>query len=276
MIVLTMQQLRRRLARELGDLVVGSATTEPTTNNTLVDTKRIEADDHWNNYFLKIGVDASREFLRVSDHVKSTTTLTVVPAMAVDHVVGVEYELTELFNMEEYQSFIEAGIMELASFNVLTNLSYTGNTIAASTWEYTIPNNFKYITEVTIAESDGTYRESGIVHPSRYSVVADTIRKIRFSESVGLTAGRAIRIRGQGEQLLPTSATFDSMEVEINPTFLLMNAKLIAHQILSRRLKGDEAIDAGRTTRAMLSQVEIQRDLAMSQMRAAPGAKVVD
>jgi hypothetical protein len=259
----------------VGDLVVGTATTDPTTDGTIVDTKRIEADDHWNNHFLKIGADASAEFLRVSNHVQSTTTLTVTPDMAVDHAVDIEYELTELFSMEDYQQFIENGILEMATYNVLANLNYTGNTIVADTWEYTIPNNFRYITHVDIAESDGTYREFSRVDLGLLSVMPDTINKLRFSENVPLPVGRAIRIRGLGEQLLPTAATFDSAEVEIDPAFLLMNGRLQIHQILSRKLQGDAGIDAGRTARALLAQVENQRDLASTEHRVPAGVLVV-
>lgn len=273
MIVLSMESLRQRLAYNMGDLTVGSATSDPAVGATLVDTKRIEADDHWNNHFIKIGEDGNREFLRVSDFVNSTNTLTVVPDMAVDHANGVTYELTEMFSMLEYQRFLEMGILEMATWNVLSNLSYTGMTLAQDDWEYPIPNNFRYISEVTIAESDGTYRESGRVPLGDLDVVPGDIPQLRFAECIPITADRAVRVRGQGEQLLPTN--FDTSELEIDPAFVLMNAEMRAHMVLASRLRGDSANVHAQLARNLLTPVENQRDLASAEHRPKPGSLVV-
>jgi hypothetical protein len=268
-----MQQLRRRLALSLGDLKLGSATSDPTTDGALTDTKRVEADSHWNNYFMKIGVDTNSEYLRVAAFTNATNLFGLVPSMAVDHANGVEYELSELFDMEEYQNFIEMGILEMSTHNVLSNLSYTDLTLVQDQWEYSIPNNFRYITEVCIAESDGTYRESGMVHRSHYRVVPDIINKLRFSEWISMQVGRSVRIRGLGEQLMPT--TVDTAEVEIDPIFILLNGKMQAFTIMSQRLSGERGQDAGRTARNISQQLENIREMAMQEHRPPADVTVV-
>jgi len=270
MIVQSMLQLRQRAARRLGDLTLGSLTSIAAAGTTLVDTKRVEADSHWVNGYIRIGEDASGEELRITASTLSATSLTVAPATA-GHASGTSYELTMKFAPSDYQDMVEQAILDAATEAVLSNLEYTSLTGVLNQWEYVIPNNFRYIDEVWIQDTQGFYTER--IHNSVLRVISGSIPKLAFPTFYPIRVGATIRILGQGEQTIPANA--DTGSVQLDPAYIITHCLRQAHGILAIREEGDEAAKHAREIRILAAELESMRGAMSLQHRANPGVLVV-
>lgn len=152
----TLNSLVMAIARRLGNAIEGTATGGSTT--TLVDTVALwQPNDSWNSHFIRIltGANAGVERL-VTDHVQSTKTLTLDPALSYTISAGDQYQVTPV----QYQHFLDAirngiaaaGDAWVTMVDDATTLTWTG------AQEYSLPADLLMIHQLWAG--DGTYWDS--------------------------------------------------------------------------------------------------------------------
>lgn len=267
----TVKQIRHAVSRRVGDLVTGTLTTDPASGvTTLIDTSRVEIDGWFKGYHLHIGEDATSEDLRVLDSDQSATSLSVSPATAVDHGLD-DYELHKLMDVPEYNSLIDDAILEAGPESLIDNLEYTSITLVDGDYEYALPRNFRYINEIWIADSDGSYQpDSAYQVPLELcSVIPGTIRQLRFHPVVPITDGRSVRILGQGVQALPTLA--DTSLIYLDPAYISKHVELT----LMRQMAlggGAQAAVALRLSNTLAAELQLLRDQMITTSRPKSGS----
>ncbi len=205
----TLQVIRHYLSNSVGDLTYGNAGTTGATTTLIYAPFLWQADDYYNNHkyeayvYLGTNIGVTK---RVTDWVLSTFLLTVHSAYdnACDATSFVE--LHRIFTEDDYRKAINLAIGSLANGTFVIDKTDATITLVADVYEYTVPAGFSHIHRITTEKTAGTglFQERAVIDNRDWRLISP--RKIKFHEShYGVTAGKDLRIEGQGKQEKLTS-----------------------------------------------------------------------
>ncbi|KKK91207.1 hypothetical protein LCGC14_2715290, partial [marine sediment metagenome] len=201
----TIRQIRHSIARRFNDLWVGTLTSEAASGtSTLADTARVEAANWFINAYVYVDEDAAGEEHRIS--ASAVGSLTIPSTLAATHAIGKKYEIHKLASMTDYNDFILQALKLASTEAVLTNLDYQsgpGIVFVEGQFEYAIPTNFRYISEVWMDDSADEFTRN--IPLSDLSIVPGTQLKLKFPRWMSLTTGGKARVLGQGVDTLPAN-----------------------------------------------------------------------
>jgi hypothetical protein len=182
-------------------------------------------NDWWGRFYEATNKD--KTFL-VTDFVTSTGHFTFTPAATLVDALDLFYLVPPPFKPEDLITAINMAISQMEDFALQDKVDATLETVA-STYEYTIPSGFVYISDI--------YLESGTAN--RYSDSANRIDdrhwrilhgatpKLWFDNNyVSLTATRNLRLVGQQRQ---SQLTLDADTCAINQSAILYQAAANLH-----------------------------------------------
>ena len=206
----TLQVIRAYLSSAVGDLLYGVCGT------TLADTTHTnapflwQADDYYNNNFYEVYVYAGTNIgvtKRVTDWDLSNLLLTVHSAYDVACDATSYIELHKIFTTEEYNKAINLAIEAIAENYLIDKIDET-TVLAADTYEYTLPTTMSFIHKVTTEDTadSGDYYDEDEVDPRDWSLISPRKLKLRYGY-YSITAGKDLRIEGQGRQALVSANT---------------------------------------------------------------------
>lgn len=205
----TLAVVRQYLSSVVGDLILSTAGGTP-TSTTYVDTKLLRNDDYYNEHHYRgycyygTAIGQERE---VSDWTLTTpaNTITFAPAFSPAPAAGDEFELHHIFSEDEYRKAINLGI---GSCKYLIGKIDVTIVLVADTYEYTLPADMDYIHKITTEKTagGGIFDESDAIDPRDWRLISP--RKLKLHEDYySVTAGKDLRIEGQGRQALVTADT---------------------------------------------------------------------
>jgi len=191
----TRADLRQELARMMQDSWSSTATGGSTT--TVVDTKLTQANNFWRNAWVMMTGGTSGNLLQVrqaSGSTLSSTTVTVGPAFPSSVAATDTYELFKRFRPEDYHDALNQAVREVGDVALIDKVD-TSLTLAADTWEYTLPSGFRYIRRMSYLNDTTDDTRVWIPNDLWYIRFAST-RKIVFDGSLNFPAN-TLTIEGQ-------------------------------------------------------------------------------
>lgn len=238
------------------DWVEGTATGGTTA--TIIDTARDEAD----NYFENTSPQSRAHILSTTDGAapvgqdrKITTstcttngTMTVTQLFAPAPGAGDTYGVYSVARWTSLVRYVNTAINQYKTRFPIRHIDETGIILQTSQYEYPIPEAFSHICKITQADSSGYFKDS-IIPPDHYTVVYDTIPRLRFYQypaefqlpgiyfgelwfNSSMSDGRYLRI--EGLQLQPT-LTDDNDLCYLHPDMIAFHAGGLLHLALSTR-----------------------------------------
>lgn len=266
----TVKQIRHTVSRLVQDIWTGTLSTTEAAGETVMSAGRGEADNFFKNARFRIGEDTEAEEHTVTSNTQSSGIVTLVDGLVTSKVADTPYELHRRFSAEEWNNFIELALLDAAQEGVLSSLDYQGITLAANTYEYNLPTNFVYINEMWEKDSAGEWTIR--IDLKSIAIVPGGLKMLRFPRWYSMTAGRDIRVLGQGIEDMPNNP--DTGIVRIDPAFVIAHARLSALSLQAER--GGAVGDAAtRQLRDLRTDVELKRDSMSREHRPKPGALVV-
>lgn len=208
----TLAVIRQYLSSAVGDLIMG--TPDSGTQSTLVDTElgspRWTTDyfqEHGYRCYIYAGTNAGEErWVYDWDQNLTKLTLNLNYTAAVD--TSSLYELHRIFFANEYKRAINLSIEHAADAKYLVDKIDVATTLVASTYEYTLPTDMSYVHQITTeyAAAGGVFKEAGVIDPRFWRLISP--RKLKLDERYySVTAGKDLRIEGQGRQATASSDT---------------------------------------------------------------------
>ena len=242
----TLDELVERCCKLLlHDWLEGTATGGTTL--TVVDTSRYEDDDYFNSknsfIYIRSGTYAGA-YRRITDFavVTGTGTITFAPAVGGDIVSGVTYSIHTTFSRDEVVEAINTAIDMVAEEAMVWVIDETTITLAADTFEYSLPTNLMYLYRVTMANSSGYFYDAPIP-PDQYKIIYGSTPKIHFIQmptdqqfedhyygglwaNSDFTADRKLRLEGLGS---PATLSTDSATSPLSPAYIVYQAAALLH-----------------------------------------------
>ena len=204
----TLQEIRHYLSNSVGDLIMGQCGVTGATTQKIYASFLWQPDDYYQEHKYEVYVYAGTNVgvtKRASDWVLSTYLLTVhsVYAAACDATSWIELHHT--FSEDDYRKAINLSIENSASSYLIDKIDETV-TLVADVYEYTLPDGIDYVHRITTEDTadSGTFEEGDVIDPRDWSLISPRTLKLH-DERYSITAGRDLRIEGQGRQLALTS-----------------------------------------------------------------------
>jgi len=235
--------LRHYTARKLNDLLLGTVASATSGAFVCALAGWEVPDDHFNKWvqvycYSGIGAGTSGN---PTDWVNSTHTLTFLPAATLTAADLVE--MHQQYTTTQYKDAINLAIEQVAADILIPDVD-TSTTLAASTWQYTIPTDVVAIHRLDMESgTSGMYRsikqyddkdELGI-NPRYWRILSGATPTIEFDYDLFnsyLTADRTLRIMGFASQ---ATLSAESDTCQIPPNII---ANLAAAEIHSWYIKG--------------------------------------
>jgi len=206
-----------------------STTTSVGTSTTAIDTMLTQANNFWRNaWFLPTSGTYAAIERQLSDSTLSTNTLTWATPYGGVIATSTTYELFKRFSAAVYQEALNQAIREVGSTALVDKVDVS-LTLAANTWEYTLPSGFRYIRRMSYL--NGTTDDTRVfLMPGQdwYIRFAGT-RKIVFGGSLNFPAN-TLMIEGQSA---PAEMALDATTCPVQPNYVLAYAKFYLHSILA-------------------------------------------
>ena len=206
----TLQVIRHHVSSAVGDLLYGQCgITGADTTHTYAPFLW-QPNDYYNDHYYEVYVYAGTNkgvTKRITDWVLSTFLMTVHSAYAAACDATSYIELHHIFMVDELNKAINLAIDSIADKYLIDKIDET-TVLVADTYEYTLPTDIYYIHKITTVElaGGGTFEESAVIDPRDYRLISP--RKLKLDErQYGITAGKDLRIEGQGRQDVLTADT---------------------------------------------------------------------
>lgn len=202
--------LRHYLSNSVGDLIYGQAGVTGATTQKIYAPFLWQANDYYNNNFYEVYVYAGTNIgvtKRVTDWDLATYLLTVHSVYAAACDVTSYVELHHIFSEDDYRKAINLVIESLSDKYLIDKIDET-TTLVAATYEYTLPAGMLYVHKVTTENTadTGKFYDSNEIDSRDWDIISPRTLKLRYG-SYGITAGKDLRIEGQGRQDKLTSDT---------------------------------------------------------------------
>lgn len=276
----TVTQLRKRLAQRLGDHWDGQLTDAESGQSGLNLPERTERLNYFQNGWFRVNTDDNAEEVPIaSSKATADPHITLAHALSGTHASGTVYEIHRRFSGEMYTSMLMDAIWDAQGEAVLHNLDYQTLTWVADQWEYAVPTNFRYITEVQILDTAGDmvacWGGRSRLPLNQLRIIPGVPRKLEWSQAYSFTPGYTIRILGQGSQLADDEGLDpDTGVVQVDPSFVLYHAELAL-----RRIQAGVRSPVGDAARQQIPRleglVELKRAGLTTRNRAYPNAMPV-
>ena len=220
----TLEVMRKYVASAVGDLLYGQCGTTGATTSKTYAPFLWQPDDFYNEGHYEVYVYAGTNIgvtKRVTDWVLSTFLLTVHSAYAAASAASSYIELHRIFSEDEYRKAINLAIESLPKVYLIDKINET-IVLVADTYEYTLPSGFNYIHRITTEKSadSGKFEEANVINPRDWRLISPRTLKLNKS-CYSITAGKDLRIEGQGRQALVTA---DTDVIELPPDWLVYKA----------------------------------------------------
>lgn len=275
---------------DMGMWKAGTATGGSTSS--LVDTvNRFEADDFFNTqiptarihiYSTTDGQAPQGEERFITDWGQSSLTAVVSPAFSAAVEAGDKYVILSEFSWQELLAAINMAIDEIAGLVLVPVVDET-LTLTTGTYELALPSEFQYVSQVTVADSDGSFINP--LAPTDWRILQGDPAKLQLMRLLeGSTAniqiasrysseplpnGRAVRIEGMASQ----ARLVDDADVcNLDPNFIVHRA---AAWVLSKRARRSDAEPNGYQTLAAYHNAEADKRLGKLSMQLPPGSRRV-
>ena len=264
----TRADLRQELARMMQD-AWASTTTSVGTSTTAIDTMLTQANNFWRNaWFLPTSGTYSGTEKQVSSSTLSTNTLTVGPAYGGALASGITYELFKRFSAAVYQEALNQAIREVGSVALVDKVDVS-LTLAANTWEYTLPSGFRYIRRMSYLNGTTDDTRVFLAPDQDWYIRFASTRKIVFGGSLNFPAN-TLMIEGQSA---PAEMTLDATTCPVQPNYLLAYGKFYLHSILA----GSDDDEASYHERQMLIwEKQYEKRKADMSAHVYPGSKSIE
>ena len=262
----TMRELRDRISRGRGDRWVGTLATAASPSDLSIDAGTVQAENFFQNAYFKLGLDGAKEEHRIVSNAAAGNLTLIGDGLDSAFDAGTPWEIHFLREASDYNGLIGDAIID-AEPVMVSNLDYQDIVIATDELEYDLPNNFRYINEIWMQNTDGSFDIP--IHFDDVRVISGTIHKLALWEGRGWTVGRKLRILGQGPQTIPN--LFDSGVVSIDAAYLAAHVKLALDSMVASGT-GTAAQEATRRTRGLEATLELRRDEMTRTTRPKPGS----
>uniref|UniRef100_A0A6M3K319 Uncharacterized protein n=1 Tax=viral metagenome TaxID=1070528 RepID=A0A6M3K319_9ZZZZ len=217
--------IRQYLSSTIGDLITGTFDSGDT--NHAVDTMLRKDEDYYNKYgyecYIYSGTNIG-EAREVSDWQLGTHTLTFDPGFTDSVDTTSLFELHHRFTADEYLKAINMAIESIAGKYLIDLKDETTITLVADTYEYELPLSFLYLYSVITEDAVDTnvYNEEDEIDPRDWDIIKAYPPKLKLNErQYSITAGKDLRLEGQGTQAKVTS---DTDVIYIPPDWLVQKA----------------------------------------------------
>ncbi len=237
----------------------GTITGAPTTAQ-IIDSKRTETDDYFQNTIpisvVRImsttdGYAPNNEEAYFTDWTQSGAVGATAPVFTAAPAAGDTYAIFKEYSWEEVRAAINFAIDLVARVALIDTLDES-QVLAATTYEYILPQPFTHIYRVSMEDANGDYPEP--IPPEQYRIIKSGITPrlhfIRYPSTQtisghssnglwadgGITADRHLRIEGFGRQ---AHLTGNSDQCKINPAFITYQAAALLHAKRIRRASND-------------------------------------
>jgi len=216
--------IRHYLATAVGDNIFGQAGTTGATTTKIYAPFLHQGDDYYNNQFYEVYVYAGTNIgvtKRVTDWVLSTYLLTVHSAYAAACDATSYIELHRIFTTDEYNKAINLAIEAIAK-NYLIDKIDEATTLVADTYEYILPTTMYFVHKITTEDeaASGDFYNKDEIDPRDWDLISPRKLKLRYGY-YSITAGKDLRIEGQGRQALVSS---DEDVIELPSDWLVQKA----------------------------------------------------
>lgn len=210
--------IRQYLSSAVGDLILSTAGT-PLSSTLYTDSSLLQADDYYNHKHYRAycygstggAIGQERE---VYDWVFANRNLIFTPAFSPTIVENDTFELHYIFTEGEYRRAINLAIEALAGKYLVDIIDDTtiGDTTAmtATIWEYELPTSLLYLTKVTEEHEVGgdEFYNEDVIDSRNWSIIKAYPPYLKLDKRYYTpTAGKTLRLEGQGTQPLVTGDT---------------------------------------------------------------------
>ncbi len=208
----------------MGDLNYGQAGTTGATTTKIYAPFLWKADDYYNNNNYEVYVYAGTNIgvtKRITDWDLSSFLLTVHSAYAAACDVTSYIELSRIFTEDDKRKAINLAI-ESIKHTYLIDRTDVATTLVADTYEYTLPTDQYYVEKITTEKvaAGGVFEEADVIDSRDWRLISP--RKLKLHEDrYSITAGKDLRLEGQGVQALVTA---DTGVIYLPPDWLVQKA----------------------------------------------------
>jgi len=195
--------IRHYLASSVDDLLAGVCGTTGATTTKIYAPFLWQPNDYYNNNYYEVYVYLGTNIgvtKRATDWVLGDFLLTVHSAYSAACDATSYIELHHIFTTDEYNKAINLAIESIADNYLIDKIDETV-TLVADTYEYTVPSGIDRIHRIITEDTadTGDYYESNEIDPRDWSLISPRTLKLRYGY-YGITAGKDLRIEGQGRQ----------------------------------------------------------------------------
>jgi hypothetical protein len=218
------------------DIILGIPATDLTTTTMGIPKLSPYPDDYFNDWFGRfyLGQLAGTDFQVEDFDQQKTPALTdgiveFKPAASTTVTTKDYFEMYPVFSAGEMDDAINLAIVSIEDDALQDKRDDSITVITSSTYEYSIPDGFVYISEVIMEQdTSGRFSDSlDTIDPIYWRILPGTPPKLLFdSNYVSLTAGRKLRLIGQ--QAAP-ELTSDADICSVDQAFVLYQAKANLH-----------------------------------------------
>ena len=219
----TLWEVRHYVASSVSDLLYGVCGTTGATTTKIHAPFLWQADDYYNNNHYEVYVYLGTNkgvTKRVTDWVNTGNLLTVHSAYTAACDATSYIELHKIFTADEYNKAINLAIESIADKYLINKIDET-ITLVADVTEYTVPDEFDYVHKITEEETadTGEFYDAYEVDSRQWGIISP--RTLKLSEAFSITAGKDLRIEGQGRQ---NTVSDDIDKIYIPPDWLVNKA----------------------------------------------------
>jgi len=262
------------------------------TNATVVDTSRPEANSYFQNttpiskVYIRTTTDSAApigEQRRVFTYTSADWTLTITPVFTAIVHLGDTYAILSEYDWAEVKDAINIAIEMVAEESLFFVVDETTVTLAASTYEYSLPTSFMYLYRVSMANANGKYPEA--IPPDQYKVIKSSAPKLHLSRfpleqaysghwygglfaDNDIVADRTVRLEGL---VTPDKLSADTDTCPINPAYVINQAGAILHQ--SRITRPESDYDYHRVQAEVCQGIADRERARIVGMRLPPNSK---
>jgi len=235
--------VRHYLSSAVGDLIYGQCDGNGQDTSNIYAPFLWQPDDFYNEGFYEVYVYAGTNIgvtKRVTDWVLSTFLLTVHSAYTAACDDSSYIELHRIFSEDEYRKAINLAIESLAGKYLVDIIDDTTIPLVADTYEYALPTSLLYLHKVTTehAVAGDAFYNSDVIDPRDWSIIKAYPPYLKLDKRhYSITAGKDLRLEGQGTQPLVTA---DTNVIYLPPGWLKAEAilNLPQNKIQSNQLDG--------------------------------------
>lgn len=236
----TLQVVRHYLSAAVDDLIYGQCGTTGAAVNKTYAGFLWQPDDYYNDHNYEVYVYAGTNIgltRRVTDWDLSAYLLTVHANYTAACDATSYIELHHIFSEDDYRKAINLAIESLVGKYLIDKID-VATTLVADTYECTLPTTMSYIHCITTEDvaAGGVFEEADVIDQRDWRLISP--RKLKLHEEhYSITAGKDLRIEGQGRQDLVTA---DTDVIYLPPDWLVQKAitYLPQNKIQSNALDG--------------------------------------